>query len=282
MELECAVCRKVFKSKYSLKGHEKKGGCRSGSYECDVCPKILKNYQAFQKHKTLCANQFTEHKCLQCTKIFLDGSQLKRHLRNQVCTTKTCEECGGKFLPAGFYQHVKTHVKKEGVRHSCTECGKVFKQSTDLTLHSYIHSGEKPFPCKICGKAFRTPNNLKTHNASHLNERRFPCNLCDKKFNLKQTLRKHMETHFCVSKPHTCTICGLSFREKGNLKVHVKIHVKNEVINCPECEKSFASNANFKTHFDRVHNLVKPFECDGCNEAFAAKYLLTRHKKMHV
>jgi len=277
---------KTFQNGAYLKRHEEKQACSSDVYKCDVCPKVLKNFQAFQAHKTHCAKQFTEHKCLMCTKVFLDASQLKRHIRNQVCTKpmKKCEVCEA-FFPPGvkFYNHKKTHIKKDITYHSCSECGKVFHSSTDMKLHSYVHSGEKPFPCKICNKAFRTPGNLKTHEASHSSERNFACNLCDKTFKLKQTLKKHEQTHFNVSKPHTCGFCGLSFRENGNLKRHLQTHVKNELIHCPDCDKTFTNEMNLKTHFDRLHNDVKPFECDRCNQAFAAKHLLTRHKKkIHV
>jgi len=262
----------------------RKESCRKGVYECDICPKVLKNFQAFQAHKKYCAKQFKEHKCLECSKIFITASLLQRHIQNQVCTKplKKCEVCGGCFASGeSFFKHQKTHIKKEIFRHTCSECGKHLRSSTELKLHSYVHTGEKPYPCKICNKTFRTPGNLKCHEASHNNIREFSCNLCVKTFKLKSTLRKHEETHFSVRKHHACEFCELSFKEKGNLKMHIQTHVKTELIPCPECDKSFTTKMNLKTHIDRIHNRVKPFECDACNATFAAKHLLTRHRKIH-
>ena len=45
----------------------------------------------------------------------------------------------------------------------CKECDKVFACTTNLTRHSYVHTGIKPFPCNYCDKAFSRKDKLRVH-----------------------------------------------------------------------------------------------------------------------
>lgn len=50
-------------------------------------------------------------------------------------------------------------------RYQCPTCSKAFSRPSSLKIHSYSHTGEKPFRCKFegCGKEFSVRSNMKRH-----------------------------------------------------------------------------------------------------------------------
>ncbi len=78
-------------------------------------------------------------------------------------------------------------------------CGKSFIQRSALTVHSRVHSGERPHKCEFegCDKSFSDSSSLARHRRTHTGRRPYVCDFpkCGKMFTRRTTLNRHSRCH---------------------------------------------------------------------------------------
>ncbi|XP_068160610.1 zinc finger protein PLAG1 [Antennarius striatus] len=202
----------------------------------------------------------------------------------------------------------------------CQECQKAFNSLEKLKVHSYSHTGERPYRCSHpdCTKAFVSKYKLLRHMATHSPEKIHKCTYCEKMFHRKDHLKNHLHTHDPYKEAFTCQECGKSYNTKLGFKRHLALHAANsgdltcqvclqpfpstEVLlehlrthagkssggsrekkhHCEHCERRFYTRKDVRRHMV-VHTGRKDFLCQYCAQRFGRKDHLTRHmKKSHA
>ncbi|XP_073436075.1 uncharacterized protein [Dendrobates tinctorius] len=221
---------------------------------------------------------------------YLDSSQTvkqnesrKSDAEHQIIPTFkkpfTCSECGKYFKnKSQLLRHERIHTGEKPF--SCSECGKCFNQKSSLFNHQRIHSGEKPFSCSECGKCFNSKSNLITHYRSHTGEKPFSCSECGKCFTKKIYLFKHQIIHI-GEKPLSCSECGKCFKRKSNLLSHERIHTGEKTFSCSECGRFFIHRSDLLKH-QRSHTGEKPYSCPECGKCYSSRSKFVAHQRTHT
>ncbi|MCL4154399.1 UNVERIFIED_CONTAM: hypothetical protein GTU68_032702 [Idotea baltica] len=83
----------------------------------------------------------------------------------------------------------------------CEFCEYKSNNSKNLKTHTFLHTGERPFPCTLCPARYIKKVDLENHTRIHTGERPFKCPTCSLTFRVKDHLKKHLNKKFkCVKK----------------------------------------------------------------------------------
>jgi len=78
----------------------------------------------------------------------------------------------------------------------CEECGKILSCYETWKYHVLsLHRGQNEFKCPLCSYACPRQATLKIHMMSHSDIRNFMCSICEKSFKYKGDLKKHLRIH---------------------------------------------------------------------------------------
>ncbi|XP_037311977.2 zinc finger protein PLAG1 [Pungitius pungitius] len=173
----------------------------------------------------------------------------------------------------------------------CLECQKAFNSLEKLKVHSYSHTGERPYRCSQpdCTKAFVSKYKLLRHMATHSPEKNHKCSYCEKMFHRKDHLKNHLHTHDPYKEAFTCQECGKSYNTKLGFKRHLALHAANSGdLTCQVCLQPFPSTGvlleHLKTHAGKSSGGTKEkkHRCEHCERRFYTRKDVRRHMVVHT
>ena len=127
------------------------------------------------------------------------------------------------FLVVNTWQNICTITVAKKTPFQCELCPVSFFHSSDLEVHSRIHTGEKPIKCDICKKKFNVKGNMVRHRKIYNEIKPFECKLCCYKSSTEQNLERHVRTH-TGEKPFHCDVFHKDFLTRFNMVKHMKTH----------------------------------------------------------
>ncbi|KAF7236109.1 Zinc finger and SCAN domain-containing protein 20 [Varanus komodoensis] len=72
---------------------------------------------------------------------------------------------------------------------------KGLQQHVCIHVHEIIHAGEKPYRHLECGKSFRDISNLQVHQRAHRGKKPHQCIEYGRTFSLSSSFTSHQRTH---------------------------------------------------------------------------------------
>ncbi|XP_063983496.1 uncharacterized protein LOC135165792 isoform X2 [Diachasmimorpha longicaudata] len=228
---ECFNCRVVSHVHKDLYLHNRKMHqktilicvmCKSTFYSysellCHLCPGIYLSMETDMSTQSLTSsilNPSIKYRCCICTIDPLPSAfRLMVHLRKRHHACDVCLELNGN------QQRLSNHVWKHKLQHLCYRCGIAYRNKPDITKHLFWKHGTESVLCKKCL------------------QKKWP----------------HIY-HFCI--PPTafiCDECNVSFSRAVALKVHKRIHTKEEPYACADCKMRFISKKLLMRHEVEIH-----------------------------
>ncbi|XP_078253531.1 zinc finger protein PLAG1-like [Rhinoraja longicauda] len=173
----------------------------------------------------------------------------------------------------------------------CQLCGKIFTSVEKLKVHSYSHTGERPYKCSHgdCTKAFVSKYKLLRHMATHSPQKIHKCTYCEKMFHRKDHLKNHLQTHDPNKEAFKCEECGKNYNTKLGYRRHLALHAATSGdLTCKVCLQTFESTEvlleHLKTHAGKSSSGTKEkkHQCDHCDRCFYTRKDVRRHMVVHT
>lgn len=184
------------------------------------------------------------------------------------------------------YEEDSLPLKIEVCEEQKTEYKAVPKQRRRTKVKVECDQKREAAYCSICGEFFQ--RNLLKHivnfHTMQIEDNKFKCNLCQEILKDTSVIMDHFYKHRDYEHPKICKVCGISFTNRQEYRVHVKIHNEKKYDKsqrsypCDCCDATYASNTNLKYHVMAKHQGA--MQCNYCNKAFFDKEEYATHLQM--
>lgn len=111
-------------------------------------------------------------------------------------------------------------------------------------------------------------------------DRPFKCETCGNSFKQRGHLRDHIRLH-TGERPFKCNFCERTFTQRSGLRSHVLGTHFPKAFKCLMCDKTFGHLSSLEDH-TRAHTGERPYSCDLCDGSFETSSKLLYHRTIHA
>ncbi|KAJ8252756.1 hypothetical protein GJAV_G00205220 [Gymnothorax javanicus] len=116
-------------------------------------------------------------------------------------------------------------------------------------------------PINAEDEASQTVPDMGTRRTNAGDERPFHCSLCSVSFTQKGNLLRHMKLH-SGEKPFKCPFCSYACRRRDALAGHLRTHSVGKPHKCNLCGRSYKQRASLEEHKERCHSYMQRINSD--------------------
>uniref|UniRef100_A0A8D9FHI5 Protein hunchback n=1 Tax=Cacopsylla melanoneura TaxID=428564 RepID=A0A8D9FHI5_9HEMI len=242
-------------------------------FECKTCDTILVSKERFENHLAS-----------EMHKIILEKEQAKRNEcstveRNTVQLSNEIDLLVSQLTDSECPDPLLTTIKSEIINETDT--------LPQDKLDSYsggkiVNFGMKNRPYNRRKTSVSKPAaRLRAHTSNvHADSRPFKCKVCRTSFKQMGNLKIHLLSH-SKERPFKCDLCEYSAKYSSGVRQHMKIHSDEKPYHCDICDYSCKHSGNLKIHM-RIHFEEKQFQCKICEYACKQSSSLKTHMLTHT